>query len=128
MTNHVMKPSDENDFFEMSLSTLEKYYEAMNNNDLEGTLSMIHSTSPTQLPTRQILGKLMHAYKLKTELIETKFIGSDNGYICIRMTQKTTKVEGPDFKDNITDSLVAMKHDEKVWKIWSMMPLETKFI
>ena len=128
MENYLKKQIDKNNFMKTSWDILEKYHNAMNGNKLEEVLDFIHSSSPVQIPTRQLLGQLMSSYKLNNKLLLTCYVGSDSGYIFIRMKQKTTKLEGPDFRDNITDSIVAMKQDEDAWKIWSMMPLETSFL
>jgi len=126
--SQIEKHDNENEFYKMSLCTLGKYINAMNDNDIEGVLNMIHSSSQAQMPTRQMLGQLMNAYKLKNELLDSKYIGADNKYIFIRVKQKTIKLEGPEFKNNITDSVIALKQDEDAWKIWGLMPLETVFI
>ncbi|MFC1840814.1 hypothetical protein ACFL1N_14635 [Thermodesulfobacteriota bacterium] len=119
---------DKNKLTKMSRDILKKYYKVMNDNELEGVLGFIHSCSPVQIPTRQVLGQLMSTYKLKNELLQTNYVGADNGYLFVKMKQKTTKLKGPEFKDNITDSIVAMRQDEGTWKIWSMMPLQTDFL
>lgn len=128
MKNHLKKPIDKNDFLKTSWSILEKYYNAMNGNKLEEAMNLIHSGSPVQIPTRQLLGQLMSSYKLNNELLLTCYVGTDSDYIFIRIKQKTTKLEGPEYKNNITDSIVAMKQDDGAWKIWSMMPLHTWFL
>jgi len=127
MNTHFNKQVDKNIFLKTSWDILEKYYDAMNCNKLEEVMSLIHSNSPVQIPTRQLLGQLMSNYKLNNELLLTYYVGAYNDYIFIRMKQKTIKLEGPEFKNNITDSIVAMKQDDGEWKIWSMMPLQTNF-
>lgn len=126
--SQLEKHDNENEHYKMSLSTLEKYFNALNDNDLEGVLSMIHRSSPAQMPTRQILGQLMNSYTLNNVLLKTNYIGADNDYIYVRMKQKIIKLEGPEFKNNISDSIIVLKQDEDAWKIWSMMSLVTDFI
>jgi hypothetical protein len=128
MRNHFNKQIDKNNSLKASRDILEKYYNAMNGNKLEEVMSLIHSSSPVQIPTRQLLGQLMSNYKLNNELLLTCYVGTDLDYIFIRMKQKTIKLEGPEFKNNITDSIVAMKQDDGAWRIWSMMPLQTNFL
>ena len=128
MDNHFKKQIDKNNFMKASWEFLTKYHDAMNGRDPEEVLCFIHSSSPVQIPTRQLLGQLMSHYRLKNELLLTYYVGADSGYAFIRMKQKTLRVEGPEFNDNVTDSIVAMKQDAGTWKIWSMMPLETSFL
>ncbi len=128
MENHFKKQIDKNRFMKTSWDILEKYYDAMNGNHLEEVLGFIHRSSPVLLPTRQLLGQLMSSYKLNNELLLTYYVGADSDYMFIRMKQKTTRLEGPEFRDNITDSIVAMKQDGEKLRIWSMMPLETSFL
>ena len=128
MENELFKKSDENEMMKMVLGTIEEYYNAMNASDLEGTLSMIHSESPTQLQTRQVIGQVMNAFKLNNELLEKRYIGSDDDYIYVKIKQKITKVKVPEFHNNISDLILAMRKDGESWKIWCMMPLETSLI
>lgn len=116
------------DHFKRALETLEKYLEAINENKLEETMSMLHKNSPAQLPTRHAIGPLMSTYKLYHRILDPEYIGADKDYLYLRMKQKTRKLNGPEFQNNISDVLVAMRQDEGVWKIWSIMPLETTFI
>lgn len=128
MENKITDQNNGNELMQMALNTLDKYYKAMNTNDLEGTLDMIHSSSPSQLPSRQILGELMSVYKLNNELLESKYIGHDHDYLYLRIKQKTIKMEGPDFQNNISDSIFAMKKDSGIWKVWSVMSMDTNVL
>lgn len=128
MEHYITNQRNVNESFNILSQMLKDYINLMNDHDLEGVMAMIHCSSPALMPTRHLLGKLMSTYKLKNELLDIKYIGDDSDYVYIRMKHKTIKLEGPDFIDNITDSIAAMRKDGDVWKIWSMMPLVSNYL
>lgn len=109
------------------LGLLDEYHNYLNGHDIEGVISTIHSASPAQGPTRQILGQMFNVFRLKNEIVDTKYIGNDEDYVYIKMKQKITKITGPEFRDNISDSIVVARREGEAWKVWSMMPLEVTF-
>jgi hypothetical protein len=125
MEDNAAKQKYTNNQFKRALETLKDYVKAMNENDLEETMSKLHKNSPAQLPTRYAIGPLMSTYKLYHRLLDPEYIGANNDYLFLRMKQKNRKLNGPEFQNNISDLLVAMKQDEGIWKIWNMMALET---
>lgn len=128
MGNDVPKQNGGSALYESSLRLLEEYHKVLNDHDLEGVLGKIHSGSPAQAPTRQLLEQLFKAYRLNNELLNARRIGDDGDYVYIRMKQRITKLEGAEFRDNISDSLVAIRQDGDALKVWSVMPLEAHFI
>jgi hypothetical protein len=127
MSNGMVLKDERETVFKNVLALLDEYHHHLNSHDLEGVITTIHSSSPANGPTRQILGQLFNVFRLRNELIDTKYIGDADDYVFIRMKQRVTKITGPEFKDNISDSIVAAKKEGKVWKVWSMMPLEVNF-
>lgn len=125
MEDNAAKQKHDDSIFKMVLGALEKYIEAMNDNKLEEAMSMLHKNSPAQLPSRHAIGPLMSIYKLHHRLLDPEYIGTDNDYLYLRIKQKTRKLDGPEFQNNISDMLISMKQDEDIWKIWNMMALET---
>jgi hypothetical protein len=113
--------------FQNVLSVLYEHQNFINNQDLEGVIGTIHSASPSQPATRKMLGQLFNSYRLTNELIDIKYVGCDEDYIYIRMKQKISKLEGPEFRDNISDSLVAARKESDAWKVWSVMPLAVNY-
>ena len=67
-------------------------------------------------------------YDLKYEFSSFRYIGSDGKYAIGRGNQKTTKVKGPAFKDNILDCIYILREEDGKWKLWTQVILETKFL
>ncbi len=128
MNNRIMNPIGENAFSQILLNLLDKYYKVLNDHDIEGILDMIHRDSPAQSPTKQVLDGLFNTYRLNNVLLGTKNMFIDDDYVYLRMKQKTTRIEGPEFKDNISDSLVVFRKEERNWKVWNIMTLDVEFI
>jgi len=127
MDNRIDNQNDKDVAYQNVLSLLDEHHNYLNNQDIEGVIGTIHSSSPTQGPTRQMLGQMFNAYQLKNELIDTKYIGMDDDYVYIKMKQKITKLKGPEFRDCISDTLCVARKDKGDWKVWSIMPLEMTF-
>lgn len=100
-------------------TTVEAYVMAQNRGDPKAVLEFFHKSSPTYESTRQMLHQVFLNYKLKNELLGLSFVGTDDPYAYVRIRQRTEKVEGPDFMDNVTDLLVVLRQDEDAWKIWA---------
>ena len=128
MRNNNHPKNYENNLLNTLQPMLDEYHKYLNEQDMEGVISMIHIGSPAQTHTRQLLSQVFDNYKVQNDLIDVKYIGNDDSYVYIKMKQKVTKLEGPEFQNNINISLVALKMEKGKWKVWSMMPLEVSLI
>ena len=87
--------------------------------NVDGVLETIHTKSPSYAQSKQVLDNLFAAYKLNVEMVSFNLIAEDDDFAYVRAQQKVTKVSGPEFKDNVTEQLMAFKLEEGVWKIWT---------
>jgi len=55
-------------------------------------------------------------------------MGKDKTYAYARVQQQSTKVSGPEFKNNITDQLIVFRKDGHEWKIWTTAILNIKYL
>jgi len=127
MDNDINNQNNKDAAIQGVLRLLDEYHNYLNGHDLEGVIGTIHSSSPAQGPTRQMFGQMFNAYRLKNELLDTRYIGMDDDYVYIKMKQKVSKLQGPEFRDFISGALVVAKKDKGDWKVWSIMPLEMTF-
>jgi len=90
--------------------------------DLPAILKTIH---PESISRTQMAGELeaLSAYKLKYEAVSVRFIAMSDNYALIRVVQRTTRLAGPDFRDNEIDGIGALRQDGMAWKYWSQMAL-----
>jgi hypothetical protein len=94
-----------------------------NAQDLQGILRLMHQDSFAYAPSEQLLLRLFASYSLQFTLLGQKFIGVDEDLAYVRTSIKAEKIEGPEFKDNLTDSLVVFRCCNGEWKIWCQAPL-----
>lgn len=108
------------------------YVAAQGEGDAKAVLRHFHRSSPTYESTRQMLNQLFLNYKLKCELLGMSVVGTDERYAYVTVRQRTEKVDGPEFHDNVTDTLLVMREDEDEdegeWKIWSQALLSAELV
>ncbi len=103
-------------------------FAATQKEDMEAVKQTIHTQSPVYIPSLKTTEQLFGYYDLKVELLYFRYTGSDGEYAIARAKQKTIKVKGPAFKNNIIDSIYIFRKETGKWKIWQQSVLETKFI
>jgi len=102
-----------------------KGYEEEN---LEKVMNTVHSQSPGYIQTKELSKQIFPYYDLKYQLLSFNFIATDGDYALARGKQKTVKIEGPAFQNNIVDLIYVFKQENGQWKFWSQAILETKFV
>ncbi len=102
-----------------------KAYEIEN---IEKVMETVHSESPGFEATKEFSSQIFPVYDIKYELLSFKFIAFEGEYALGRVKQKTSKVSGPEFKDNIIDAIVIFKQEAGRWKLWSQATLELEYI
>ena len=96
--------------------------------DIAGIMTTIHSKSSAYASTKRIMTKMNKLYDLKYQVVSFKYIAVTGDYAITRVVQKTTKVKGPAFRDNIIDALQIFKKENGLWKIWTTSILSIKFL
>ncbi len=96
--------------------------------DVEKSMSTIHSQSLSYLPTKNIISQLFGTYKLSYEIISYDFIASDSDLAYARVKQRTTKISGPAFKNNEIDMVQIFKQESGKWKLWSQANMSIDYI
>lgn len=95
--------------------------------DVDAIMSTMHSMSPNRAATKAQFPALFKRYDLKYELVDYSFVSLSGNYAIARVKQRTSKVKGPAFRNNIIDMLIVLKQDNGKWKLWSQAILEIKF-
>jgi len=100
-------------------ATFESYVTAQSRGDAKAALAHFHRHSPTYESARQMLHHLFLNYKLTCTLLGVDIVGTDERHAYARVRLRTEKVEGPTFRDNVTDALIVLREDAGAWKIWN---------
>jgi hypothetical protein len=102
--------------------------EANQKEDLEAALATIHPESPTYASTRQVSEKLFSALDLKYELKSFGYLGKDDIYAVGRARVRAAGVaENQQFRDNVSDLMIAFRKHGDDWKVWSQSILAIEF-
>lgn len=108
--------------------TLQANFKAYQDENIDEVMKTVHSESPGYEATKEFSAQIFPAYDIKYDLVQFKYIAVEGEYALARVKQKTVKVSGPEFKDNIIDSIVIFKQEEGTWKLWSQATLTLEFI
>ncbi|MBN2640750.1 MAG: hypothetical protein JXR78_03770 [Victivallales bacterium] len=109
-------------------TTIIENLEASNMQNMEQTLKTIHTQSMAYMQTKMQISKIYDNWKLKIDLLNFEFIGMTGDYAVARFRQKTVKLSGPAFNNNISDALAVFKQENGKWKFWSQCQLAVEFI
>jgi hypothetical protein len=93
--------------------------EFMNKEDLEGVMSTIHPESPSYALTESMAKLIFDRYDLKYEVENIKILEENDNEAKVQFTQVTTKIKGPEFKNNRASGIHLLKMDGESWKIYS---------
>ena len=113
-------------------AALRKVYEAnLRATQAENTaaiLATVHPKSPSRALVSRALSQLFARYDLRYQMLSFTYVGRDEDYAVARVKQKTTKVAGPAFRDNVLDCLQIFRKDGDGWKLWTSANLEITYV
>ena len=98
------------------------------NENIEGMLSTFHTKSSAYSSMKKLSQQIAKVYDLKYEMESFKFVGLAGEYAVANVVQKTTKIKGPNFKNNIINTLQVFKKENGKWKLWTTTVLSIKFL
>ena len=96
--------------------------------DLEAVMNTMHTQSPNYSPAKELLISLTETYDVEIELLSFSYIGLDDEYALARAKQSTTKVSGPEFRDNVIDTIQILRKENGKWKFWAAAILEISYM
>lgn len=120
--------NSEKDISELLRQVTLENFQAYEKEDIALIMETVHPQSPGYTATREFSARIFPEYDIKYELLELHFIAKDGEFAIARTKQKTTKVSGPQFRDNIIDAIVIFKQDGQKWKFWSQATLTIDYL
>lgn len=117
-----------NPYYATPEEVVQKNIDFMNDENIEGTLSTIFPGSDSYDATENLVKKLFKVYDLNYKLEKIEVVEENDKKAVVNFTQLTTKVSGPNFKNNRVMGTHILKKDGDSWKIFSTKILDTKFI
>lgn len=109
-------------------STIEANAAFMNQEDFEGVMSTIHPESQSYKMTENLVKKIFETYDLSYKIEKIKVLEQNDKEARVEFVQLTTKIKGPDFKNNRTYGIHTLKLDGDSWKIFSTEVTDLKFL
>lgn len=100
----------------------------MNLEDFDGVMSTIHPQSPSYEMTEKMVKKIFEVYDLNYKIESLKVLEQNDKEAKVEFIQVTTKLKGPDFKNNKTTGVHTLKMDGDSWKIFSTEVQDLEFL
>jgi len=108
-------------------SVMDVQIEAQNKEDVASYLATLDPKSPVYDPTKSAMGKLFEMYDLKSSLDKFEVLSVKGDEAKVRTTITTTKVTGPDFKNNTIDAVHTLKKVGGKWLMHQSEVADVKF-
>lgn len=102
--------------------------EFMNQENFDGVMSTIHPQSPSYEMTEKMVKKIFEVYDLNYKIEKLKVLEKNDKEAKVEFIQVTTKLKGPDFKNNKTTGVHTLKMDGDSWKIFSTEVQDLEFL
>ena len=109
-------------------NVIEANFIAIEKKDIEAEMQTIHTNSPNFYDAREISRQLSPKYNFRCELLSFKYIAVDGEYALARGKQKTSRIDGPAFLENITEFIYVFKQEGDLWKLWAQEALDVQFM
>jgi hypothetical protein len=111
-------------------TVLDGQLSALNAEEMEKVMSYTWEDAPMFDQQFDILQRIKQLYDLKTSLVSCEYLGSskDGTFAVILMKQKTEKVSGPEFKNNVVTTAVTFKKVSGAWKMWQSVTFAIDYV
>ncbi|MYB65607.1 hypothetical protein F4X73_13030 [Candidatus Poribacteria bacterium] len=96
--------------------------------DIDAYVDTMHSDAPTYQQTQQLTKQVFATHDLKYETHVFRYVEQDGDYAIARLEFSTTRIAGPEFKDNRLDTFHIFCKENGQWKIWSQVTLTVKYL
>ena len=109
-------------------SVVEANAKYMNEEEFDEAMNTIDKDSPAYSATESMLQQLFNRYDLNYKIESMKVISETDTDAKIEFVQVTTKINGPEFKNNRATGIHTLKKEGDSWKIYSTEMKDVKFL
>lgn len=109
-------------------SVIEANAKYMNEEKFDEAMNTIHKDSPAYPATESMLKQLFDRYDLDYKVLSMKVIQETETDAKIEFVQITSKLKGPEFKNNKATGVHTLKKDGDSWKIYSTEMTDVQFL
>ncbi len=123
----VFACSSEEDYYTPE-SVVEANVKYMNEEKYEEAMNTIHKDSPAYQVSDTMIKQLFDMYDLNYKIVSMKVLEHNDSKAKIEFVQITTKLKGPEFKNNQSRGIHTLKKDGDSWKIYSTEMTDFKLL
>jgi hypothetical protein len=109
-------------------SVIEANAKYMNEEKFDEAMNTIHKDSPAYPATESMLKQLFERYDLNYKVVSMKVTEENDLEAKIEFVQITSKLKGPEFKNNKATGVHTLKKDGDSWKIYSTEMTDVQFL
>ena len=99
-------------------SVINSNAEFLTQEDIEGAMSTIHPESAMLTNTENIMKQLFETYDLNYKIEKIEVVKNDSNEAEVDFVQLTTKISGPEFRNNRLTGKHFLKKHNNSWKIF----------
>ena len=109
-------------------SVVEANIKYMNEEKYDEAMNTIHKDSPAYPVSDTMIKQLFDLYDLNYKIVSMKVLEDNDSEAKIEFVQITTKLKGPEFKNNQSRGIHTLKKDGDSWKIYSTEMTDFKLL
>ena len=109
-------------------SVIEANAKYMNEENFDGVMNTIHKESPDYPATEAMIKKIFEVYDLSYKTVSMRVIEETDTEAKVQFEQITTKLAGPEFRNNKISGIHTLKKDGDSWKIYSTQMENVEYI
>ena len=109
-------------------SVIRANLEFFNLEDLDGTMSTVHPESPSYKQTEEIVEELFKIYDINSKYEKLEVVKKNDNEAEVNFVQLTTKIKGPEFKNNRLTGKHLLKKYKNSWKIFSTETINVTYL
>jgi hypothetical protein len=117
-----------NKYYSSPEEVIQANIDYMNSEDLDGVMSTIHPESPSFNTTENLAKQLFKIYDLNYKIEKVEVTSESDQEATVNFTQLTTKISGPQFRNNRIQGTHTVRKDGDSWKLYSTKILNTEFL
>jgi hypothetical protein len=114
--------------YDMPEFVIEANAKYMNEENLEKVMGTIYKDSPAYQTSETLIEKLFEVYDLNYKIVNMNVLEDNGSEAKVEFTQVTTKINGPEFKNNRSTGIHLLKKEGDSWKIYSTQMKDVQYI
>jgi hypothetical protein len=110
------------------LSVINQNMRAANAENIDSYMATIHTKSPLYRQTEDDLKEAFTTYDMSYSVAALRVEKQSSSEAEVHFVLTTKKINGPDFRDNVTEGIFIMRPEDGAWKIYQQKNIDVTYL